>query len=90
MAFYIAIWFCYGTHQLQLKRDTRVPRVCRLQNPHALLLHACTFVCFYLLHHEHVRKHELRVHVYTFLYTRARESLCTREIHTATFYSVAS
>ena len=47
----------YGTHQLQLKRDTRVPRVCRPRNAHALLLHACSFVCFYLLHHEHVRKH---------------------------------
>ena len=37
----------YGTHQIQLKRDTRVPRVCRPRNAHALLLHACSFVCFY-------------------------------------------
>ena len=33
----------------------------------------------------HEKTHKLRVHVYTFLYTRARELRCTREMHTATF-----
>ena len=69
----------YGTHQLQLKCDTRVPHVCRPRNAHALLLHACTFVCFYLLHHEHVRKHTSYVCIN---YTHARESQCN--VHTAT------
>ena len=36
------------------------------------------------------KTHELRVHVYTFLYTRAGESRCTRKMYTATFYSLAS
>ena len=64
----------YGTHQLQLKRDTRVPRVCRPRNPHALLLHACTFVYFYLLHHEHVRKHTSYVCMFTRFFTHAHAS----------------
>ena len=51
----------YGTHQLQLKRVTRVPR-----NGHAFLLHACTFVCLYLTPRTLEKTHELRVHVYTF------------------------
>ena len=38
----------YGTHQLQLKRDTRVPHLCRTQNAHELLLHACIFVFLFL------------------------------------------
>ena len=81
----------YGTHQLQLKRDTRVPHVCRPRNPHALLLHACTFVYFYLLHHEHVRKHTSYVCMYTRFFTHAHAShgihaKCT-QLH---FYSLAS
>ena len=64
----------YGTHQLQLKRDTHVLRVCRPRNPHTLLLHACTFVCFYLLHHEHVRKHRSYVCMYTRFFTHTHAS----------------
>ena len=81
----------YGTHQLQLKRDTRVRRVCRPRNPHALLLHACTFVYFYLLHHEHVRKHTSYVCMYTrfFTHTHASHGIHTKctQLH---FYSLAS
>ena len=80
----------YGTHQLQLKRDTRVPRMCRPRNPHALLLHACTFVCFYLLHHKHVRKHTSYVCMYTrfFTYTHVSHGvkwLYTRNAHSYIF-----
>ena len=72
----------YGTHQLQLKRDTRVPRVCRPRNAHALLLHACSFVFLSLTPRAREKTHEIRVHEYTFLYTHACESQCN--VHTAT------
>ena len=61
----------YGTHQLQLKRDTCVVCVYRPRNAHALLLHACSFVYFYLLHHEHMRKHTSYMCVYTRFFTHA-------------------
>ena len=73
----------YGTHQLQLKRDTRVPRVCRPRNAHALLLHACSFVCFYLLHHEHVRKHTRYVCMNTrfFIHAHASHGVTCTQLH---------
>ena len=78
----------YGTHQLQLKRDTRVPRMCRPRNPHTLLLHACTFVCFYLLHHEHMRKHTSYVCMYTRFFTHAHVSHCVHVKYTQLHFIV--
>ena len=81
----------YGTHQLQLKRDTRVPRVCRPRNAHALLLHACSFVCFYLLHHEHVRKHTRYVCMNTrfFIHAHASHGVTCTQLRTS-LYSLAN
>ena len=79
----------YGTHQLQLKCDTRVPHMCRPQNAHVLLLHTCTFVFLYLLHHEHVRKHTSYVCVYIhfFIYAHASHGVtCTQLL----LYSLAN
>ena len=56
-------------HQLQLKRDTRVPRICILRNAHELLLHACIFVFLFLAPRKCEKIHELCVHVYAFLCT---------------------
>ena len=64
----------YGTHQLQLKRDTRGICVWRPRNAHELLLHASNFVCLYLLHHVNVRKHTCYLCVYTRLFTHAHAS----------------
>ena len=64
----------YGTHQLQLKRDTCGIRVWRPRNAHELLLHASNFVCLYLLHHVNVRKHTCYLCVYTRLFTHAHAS----------------
>ena len=72
----------YGTHQLQLKRDTRVPRMCRPRNAHTVLLHVCNFVFLSLTPRTREKTHELRVHVYTFFYIRARVSWYN--VHTAT------
>ena len=79
----------YGTHQLQLKRDTRVPCMCRPQNAHAVLLHACNFVCFYPLHHEHMRKHTSYVCMYTrfFIYAHACHGTTCTQLH---LYSLAN
>ena len=79
----------YGTHQLQLKCDTRVPRVCRPRNAHALLLHACTFVCFYLLHHEYVRKHTRYVYMNTrfFIHAHTSHGVTCTQLH---LYSLAN
>ena len=87
---YVRTYVCmYGTHQLQLKRDMRVPRVCRPRNAHALLLHACTFVFYYLLHNENVRKHTSYVCMYTHYFTHMHAShdvTCT-QLH---LYSLAN
>ena len=74
----------YGTHQLQLKCDTRVPRVCRPRYAHALLLRTRVYFRVFLSLTPQIREktHEIRVHEYTFLYTRARESRCN--MHKAT------
>ena len=87
------LWFClkfsgacmYGMHQLQLKRDTRVPRVCRPRNAHELLPHACIFMFLFLAPRKREKIHELRVHVYTFLCTRVRLPQCCVAIHAYTW-----
>ena len=68
--------YMYGTH-------TRVPRMCRPRKAHALLLHACTFVCFYLLHHEHVRKHTSYVCMYTrfFIHAHTTHGVTCTQLH---------
>ena len=79
----------YGTYQLQRKRDTCVPRVCRPQKAHALLLHVCTFVCFYLLHHEHLRKHMSYMCMYTrfFIHAHTSDGVTCTQVH---LYGVAN
>ena len=72
----------YGTHQLQLKHDTHVPRVCRTRNAHELLLHACIFVCFYFLPHENVRKYTSYVYMYTCFFAHAYACHSYTRIHT--------
>ena len=53
-----------------------VTRVYIPRNAHVLLLHACTFVCFYLLHHEYMRKHTSYVCTYTrFLHMHTRVTM---------------
>ena len=47
----------YGTSHPHLKRSSRVTCACKAHSLHALLLHACIFMCFLVLHQKYVRKH---------------------------------
>ena len=64
----------YGTHQLQLKRDTRVPRMCRPRNGHAFFAARVYFRVFYILQPRTLEKtHEFTCAcIHVSLHTRKR------------------
>ena len=81
--------YMYIVATVHTSYNLNVTRVCRPRNAHALLLHVCTLVRFYLLHHEYMRKHTRYVCINTrfFIHAHVSHGVTCTQLH---LYSLAN